>query len=512
MKTKWIASVAALALTGVACTSAVTKSNPNAAAPAATALRGGLAGFDAAAVSWNSYWYSRYNLGNLVMMSGLGVPFMPDMKDVAAMVRMVDRGPASGEHVTLPKNPALLQAVFAGGDPTLANAFNGDPGDFANWRWKGTTSPAITPSATAQTIIKEVEWAKAFNSGGWAGKVTDSFGAMDRFKGIVLFAEAKMQVAYALKNLRAPNGLFVAAAVPAGNGVRITDPATRIGDQLQMLQAIADVHQVLHNPERFNSVYGDEAFHKVVAREADALVAAVASQAPESIRDLGLGTQAVTWYAAVGHDAGLRARALELLRSWGDRLVASKPGDAVERAQAIRGLLETGRILGDARYLDAAAAAFRGLAADYDPATGYFHSRKQLSVWEVGDIIGALNGLGRFKPVGVEGAQVSRIQVGFFEAAINRSGLQQSAPPKDTEASPFEQQRVTKDLFFAYPGIPTPDKAGRAAVNAAAIGFDEATGRWSVTDPGFDTAGSMHAANEQLWIFGLADGFPEVAP
>ncbi|MFQ5879907.1 MAG: hypothetical protein ACE5IZ_07045, partial [Dehalococcoidia bacterium] len=44
--------------------------------PGPSGLRDGLPNFDFPTVTWNSYWYSRYNLGSLVMMSGLGLTFM----------------------------------------------------------------------------------------------------------------------------------------------------------------------------------------------------------------------------------------------------------------------------------------------------------------------------------------------------------------------------------------------------------------------------------------------------
>lgn len=478
-------------------------------------LRGGLPEFDLAAVTWNSYWYSRYNLGSLVMMSGLGVTFAPDMEAVRAMVEAVDRGPADGEHVVLPQNPALLQAVYAGGNPALAQPFNGDPSDLANFRWDPAGADTrITPSAMAQTIIKEVEWAKLFNNAAWAGRPTDAFGAMDRFKGVVLFAEAKMQVAFALAELRNADGLFVAAVRHQDGRTAVVDPTVGVGDQFQMLQALADVHTVLHHPERFNGVYRDETFHRLVAGAADELFRAIAGMEPQGIAELSLGAQALTWYASITHDAGLQQRALELLGGFGDGLLASAPGDVVDRARAVRGLIEAGRVLGQDRYLDQAGALFREMAAEYDRVSGYFESRTHLGVWEVGDILGALNALRAHGPEGIDQEEVNGILTGFFEAAVNRSGLIQAAPPKELEASPFELEAVGKDLFFAYPTVPTPDRAGgpfgRAPVDASGLRWDQAQGRWVVSDTNFDTAGAMHLSNEEIWIFGLVDGFPTV--
>ncbi|MFQ5879088.1 MAG: hypothetical protein ACE5IZ_02795 [Dehalococcoidia bacterium] len=513
----WLAvlALAAVAVVAAACGGGAQE---EAAAPAPPSpptelvrLKDGLPDFDLPAVTWNSYWYSRYNLGNLVMMSGLGVTFMPDMEGVQAMVKAVDQGAADGEHVALPKNPALLKAVYAGGDPTLINAFDGDPTNLANWRWDPTKmDTTITPSAQAQTIIKEVEWAKLFNNDSWAGKVTDDFGAMDRFKGVVLFAEAKMQVDFALREMRNQDGLFVAAVKHVDGETTVTDDSVRLANQLQMLQALADVHSVLHNPQDFNGVYADETFHQMVAQAADDLFGRITDMSAEDLQELSLGAQAYTWYAATTHDGQRQQEAVDLIKAYGDELATRAQTDVVERAQAIRGLIEAGRVLGDQAYLDAAAAAFNEMVQEYDPALGYFSSRTDLTIWEVGDIVGALNALLKHGGPKVEARQVSQVLVGFFEAAINRSGLMQAVPPKEMEASPFELQRVGKDLFFGYPTIPTPDVAGAAAVDASAITMDMEGGRWVVSDGRFDTAGAMHTANEEVWTFGLVSGFPEV--
>ena len=483
--------------------------------PGPSGLRDGLANFDFPTVTWNSYWYSRFNLGSLVMMSGLGVTFMPDMDAVMAMVAAVDQGPEDGEHVQVPENPALLKAVYSRGDPAFTQAFNGNPLDLANWRWDpANVDRTITPSAQAQTIIKEVQWAKFFNSPNWAGTVTDEFGAMDRFKGMVLFTEAKMQAEFALTQMRNSDGLFVAGIEHEGGTTTVVDPTVSISDQFQMLQALTDIHSVLHNPEEFNNVYGDEAFHSVVADAADDLFRAIATLEPQSIQDYSLGAQAAVWYASSTHNAELQQQALTLLADYGDRLVASSPDDVVERARAIRGLVEAGRVTEEANYLAAASSLFQELEDDYNVALGYFESRTRLSVWEVGDIVGAFNTLLRHGDDSIDQKQLQRMFVGFFEAAVNRSGLLQAAPPKEMEASPFELARTGSDLFFAYPSIPSPEEAGgtygRAPVDATEIAFDEASGRWAVTDASFNTAGAMHASNEQIWVFGIVSGFPTV--
>ncbi|MFQ5524084.1 MAG: cupredoxin domain-containing protein [Acidimicrobiia bacterium] len=514
-----------MGLVATACTGGDTSSFTTAAPTGTTSqvanlavvgpLDEGLSGYDMDAVAWNGYWYSRYNLGNLAMMSGLGVTFEPPMEGVMAMAAAVDQGPENGEHVVMPTNAALLQAVYAGGRPEFANEFNGDPMDFTNWRWDPTSfDTRLIPSAQAQTIIKEVEWAKLFNNGGWAGAVDDDFGAMDRFKGMVLFTEAKMQSQFALDNLRNSDGLFVKVARYADDGVVHEDATADIADQYQMLQALSDVRLVLESPDAFNGVYADDSFLEMLGPEVDGLFGIVSELEPSTVTELGLGAQAMVWFAATTRDDALRQAAMVKLAEFGDALVTADRSGVVDRARSIRGLVEAARVLGTSSYVDAALADFVEMHEAYDPATGSFDGVGSLTAWEVGDIIGALNSLRLNLNESVDRSVVESMLVGFFEATVNMGGLMRAVIPKEMEASPFEQARLDNDVYFAYPGIPTPDGAGgpngTAAVDVAEISFDSAAGLWDVSDDGFVTASAMHASNEMFWIWGFQDGFPKI--
>ena len=483
--------------------------------PVVSTLNTALPGFDIDAVAWEGYWYSRYNLGNVVMMSGLGVGFSPPMEAVMAMAAAVDQGPEDGEHVMMPANAALLKAVYAGGSPEFTTAFNGDPGDLSNFRWDPEAMDTrLLPAAQAQTIMKEVEWAKLFNNGGWAGGVDADIGAMDRFKGMAMFASAKMQSGFALQNLRNADGLFVAVSSADGDAVTFDDETVLAADQYQMLQALSDVVIVLRSPEDFNGVYADEDALGMFGPAVDGLFDKVVDLNPVTILDYDLGAQAMAWFAVATADDDLRARAVARLEEFGDALEDANPEGVLEHARAIRGLLESARVTGNQEHAAAALESFVALEAGYDPATGSFDSVAELTTWEVGDILGALNSL-RFNT----GDPLSRVPaeqvlVGFFEATINQGGLIRAVVPKAMEASPFEIERLPNDVYFGYPGIPMPGEAGgphgSAAVDVAAIAFDVAAQAWSPSDMGFVTSATMHASNEMFWIWGFQNGFPEV--
>ena len=520
--------VVALALVAAACSddesggadpatsSASSTTTTTVAAPVSVhvdALAGGLAGYDIESVAWNGYWYSRYNLGSVVMMAGLGIPLEPPMEAVMQMVAAVDQGPEEGEHVMMPANAGLILAVFAGGDATFANAFDGDPMDFTNWRWSPDAfDTRLLASAQAQTIMKEVEWAKLFNNGGWAGTPTDDFGAMDRFKGIVLFAEAKAQARFALDELRNEDGFFVAEAEYDGTAVSPRGDVVEDADQFQMLAALSDLRATLQQADSFNGVYGDPAYLAALAPEVDRLFELLEAVEPDDILGLSQAAQAMVWFAVSTDDVDLRGRALERLSTLADGLVSADVDGPIDQARAIRGLLESARILDDLTHRDRAVDLFVEMMDLYDGATGSFAGVSSLTTWEVGDIIGALNSLRFNAAEAVSRADVEAALTGFFEATVNLGGLLRSAPPKEMEASPFEIARLNNEVYFAYPGIPTPDAAGgpngSSSVDVAVIGFDSGSGAWSPTDTAYDTAGAMHTSNEMFWVWGFQNGFP----
>ena len=150
-------------------------------------LKAGNAEFNGTAAEEEGYWYSRYNLGNLVMRSEMGEAFMPEKSMVKAMVKMADADPADGDTAVPPTNAALLSTVYASGDPHYITKFN--PADYKTQRWDAATfDTTVTSQALGWTIIKETEWGKQFHVDEHFGKPQDDFGAQWRFAGLVLVA------------------------------------------------------------------------------------------------------------------------------------------------------------------------------------------------------------------------------------------------------------------------------------------------------------------------------------
>jgi len=457
--------------------------------------------FNPTAAEEEGYWYSRYNLGNLVMRSGLGGTFMPAKDMVMQMVKMADADPSDGDTAMPPKNAALLHSIYASGDPHYITSLNVD--DFGTQRWDPNTfDKTVTARAMGWTIMKEVEWAKQFHVDDHFGTPTDNFGAQWRFVGLVLNAEAKMQAQYTLNNLMNQDGLFVDS-----NGTLDWK------GQWVLLEAFTDLGSLLKAgavPHSETNRYADSQAGAMFSMKANGLFDALATRQAEDGAELSLAIQSLVWYATYADDLDRQNAALSRVLSFGDQLISLTGGDATQRAFRIRGLIETYRVSDHTRFLTAAAQEFHALSADYSPHTGIFKDQSTYRIDDVATIMGAINSLKLFAGDSVDQEIVEAIFAGFYESAVNLSGMQLSVPPKDVAKGAFEQRHP--DIYYGYPGIPYPPMAGGkygvAPVFASEVRFDGLN--WTVTNSRFDSAGAMHASNEFIWFHNdEVNGFPQ---
>ena len=458
--------------------------------------------FDGTAAEEEGYWYSRYNLGNLVFRSGMGDVFMPEKAVVMQMIQAADSNPDDGDTAAPSMNVALLRSVFASGDPHYITKFN--PDDFATQRWDPASfDTTVTTPALAWTITKESEWAKQFHVDNHFGKASDNFGAQWRFVGMILNAESKMQIQYALQNLKTDQGLFANS-----------DGTVDYSGNWVMLIALSDVGSVTMMdavPHSDTNRYLDNNASMMFLNAADMLYTALASRQPADTRELSLAIQGLTWFAAHATNADHQAEAITKISQFGDQLAGASFSTATEKSAAIRGLVEAYRVSGDSKYLDAAANTFNSLSGEYDTANNVFSSQNTYTIDDIATIFGALNSLKIFGGSAVDQNTVQNIFTNFYENAVNKSGLQMAAPPIPIAKGTFEQDEPP--IFYSYPGMPAPPMAGGefgvAPVFATEVKFDG--GNWSVTNARFDTAGAMHASNEFIWFHNdEVDGFPVI--
>ncbi len=466
-------------------------------------LKDGVAGFDIATAMTEAYWYSRYDLGSLVMKSGLGDTFMPDMTMVGAMVDMVSDDESSA---TPPTNAALLKRVFNAGNPEWINPGDSNPMDFADERWAPASDTGTSAAASGWTMIKELEWVKQFevdNHFGVPGGDDGIPGAQQRFAGLVLYVEAVMQAAEWINN----PSVF---------------DTSDLGGMYVMLEAMSDLAELTAATSRPRTAVNrarmvagmlapsmgmtdaDELSGWFLA-EADRLFDTL--ETPTDLEDLSLAIQALTWYAATSSTN--RSAAKARIAEFADVLAAMRKDGPIDHARAIRGLLEAVRVTGDAAYLTAASDSFDALLDDFDWAYGVFASRSTYTADEVASVYGAMIST-RLNGDPERGDDATDLAEHFFEAVVNMSGLQISAPPSESIA---EYERLA-DIFLRYPTTPVPPAAGGehgiAPVFAGSVTWNPASKTWAANRSLYDTAGSMHLSSEMLWSFAEVDGFPDV--
>jgi len=154
---------------------------------------------------------------------------------------------------------------------------------------------------------------------------------------------------------------------------------------------------------------------------------------------------------------------------------------------------------------------YYGTGSNYRTSDGFFSLQNSYTINDVAVILGAINSVKLFAGDKVNQKKAEQIFTSFYESAVNISGLQQSAPPKGIAKGKFEQHHP--DIYYAYPGMPIPPKAGGKFGVAPVFGSEIqwVSGSWKLVNSNFDTAGAMHASNEFIWFHNdEINGFPEV--
>ncbi|MFQ6067130.1 MAG: cupredoxin domain-containing protein [bacterium] len=440
-----------------------------------------------------AYWYSRYNLGHLVMMSGMGIQFMPPKEKVMKMMEMA--GIEAG-----PKNPYLVKAVYSSGDPHLITKFNGDPNDLSNFRWdQGKIDKTITPQAMGYTMIKEIIWSKSFASD------VEGPDPMNHFRALVLSTEAAIQAGFMMEDLKAENGLFRHGWKEG----KVSDSSFTPQDQLVMLWAFSELASYTSGEYKW---YAAPLDHQTALKMADELLSSLEAYVkvnPRFIyldlptRDIGLALAALSSYVSITERKDLRILTLERLIPLHAQNLVNRMADEgklqtqgrftqlATQARAVYGLILAYRVTGNQGYQDVALKAWDYMQTLWNERAGLYAtsegaSRYTYTIEDVGDVVGAFNvmihGLNR---------DVRRRFSIFFDNVVKKSGLQIA------EGSPSGGQEDED-------GVPAPPLAGgefgQAPVFATEAVYDVDSGQWKLTNPQFATSSAMSAANQFMWI------------
>ncbi|MDY6779783.1 MAG: plasmid stabilization protein, partial [Halobacteria archaeon] len=118
--------------------------------------------------TWDSYWYSLYNMSTNISLSGNGVLF-PHNEKQRKVFQKRKKAILKNSDVSKPpvRNPNLNMAPFTTGDPhfTQKPDFGGKNGrpDASTLEWdKSKSSGVVSPASVAWTHLKGVTWAKNF--------------------------------------------------------------------------------------------------------------------------------------------------------------------------------------------------------------------------------------------------------------------------------------------------------------------------------------------------------------
>lgn len=443
--------------------------------------------FNFAALMWQGYWLSRDHFGPFVMQSGMGITFEPPMEMLQAAMAMVAQNP--DDQPFLPTNMAPLQAVYSSGDPSaIHDLMQIPPDDFSLFRFDPETfDTTIEVAAMAQTMLKESQWARNFANAHF-GALDGDFGAQQRFIGVMVNLLAQMQGKYTMENLQGPNGLYLDS-----------DGNLDYQGNWVLLHAFADLVGLTSDA---NGAYNDPDAAPMWQQAAEDLFAALKQREARDPREATSAIRALAFYAWVSTDADARAEALEKAREFADALLDASPGDTLEKAAAIWGLIQVGEIESESTYSDKAADWFGDLRADFDAEHGVFLS---IDTYTADDVAWLISGLSAMSQRGPEAqrASASKMLLAFFESVMDQSGLQLSAPPGKDGAMAGEFEKTLPSVVY-YHGAQTPPPPaaggpfGKAPVPASEIEWDGS--QWRVTDDRFTTAWAMHLANELNWL------------
>ncbi|WP_340098734.1 halocyanin domain-containing protein [Salinibaculum salinum] len=491
--------------------------------------------YDWQAATFDSYWYSLYNMSTNIAMSGNGVPFplneqMEQLRDqrLPAMLENanVDRPPIA--------NPNLSFAAFTEGDPhfTQQPVLEDDSGrpDASTLAWDPEqSSGVVSPSSLAWTHLKGVTWAKNFQAHFdiLPGDIAPRF----RAQLLSTLAQVGINAAILVGGSRENGALthgdsfeFLSEYRPSEG--RIEDETRRLHHHAAMLWFLSDMNSLAQN-----GWFGYENPRPLIPREAGAdavfdppvgiqeIADGVASTtmdlfspedvaSQESTRSVGLMLAAVGYYGPqAGSDEQLSA-AVDYANGLAGVIEDNLDGNGMvqngaENQAATQGIVAQGLLwasqMDGVDHTDTAEAVL-GYLTDtlWDDDAGTFASGESdttytITARDAGDITGGLNAADAVLELPGTKETFAR----FFDETFNTGRLQRAQRPPSVGGRDNEP--------------PLPPEAGgefgQAAVYNAEIGYDTGSGEWSVTDDSFQTAGALYLANQDIWVGNWAGDF-----
>ncbi|MFB6282238.1 MAG: plasmid stabilization protein [Haloferacaceae archaeon] len=467
--------------------------------------------------TWDSYWYSLYNMSTNIAMSGNGVVFPSTEKQKQMFEKRFPAMLEAADQDRPPvKNPNLNMLPFTTGDPSFTEppVLSGDDGrpDAATLAWdRSKSSGVVSPASVAWTHTKGVTWAKNFEN--HFDLLPDSLAAEFRTEVLATLAQLGIKAAL-IDGGPQGNGLLtkgesmelVSGVDPAaGEAVDATARPTQHAAMLWFLSDMTSLAQGgwfgYENPEPLIPAKDVQRLTDGLGKTTMELFAPDDVVSMGSTRDLGPMLSAVAWYGTHAGSDRLASRAAAYAGDLADAVESSLAGNgrvengaanqAATQGAVAQGLTWASELDGVDRTGTAGEVAGYMLDALWDDDAGTFASGPDdatyaITARDAGDVTGGINAADA-----VLGMDARETYARYFDNTFNRGRLQRAERPP----SRSEDAEHTLPLPPAAGG-----EHGQAAVYNAAVEYDTGADEWTVTDRTFDTAAALYLANQDIWI------------
>ncbi|WP_321112796.1 cupredoxin domain-containing protein [Halorussus salinisoli] len=479
------------------------------------------AAYDWQEATWDSYWYSLYNMNTSIAVSGVGVLF-PDNEEQQQMFEERIAGFLQNSDVEKPpiKNPNLNVTPFTEGDPHFTQKpvapFSADVDriDASTMAWdRSEMSGVVSPASVAWTHLKGVTWAKNFES---------HFDILPpdmapKFRTQMLATVAQIAIRATLIDggpendgalTKGEDSLELVSGFDPKRG-EVVDETARPTQHAAMLWFLSDMTSLANggwygyvNPEPLIPA-------KKLQQLTDGMAKATMEAFPPekivemgSTRDLGVMLGGVGWYGTHAGSEQLRSRAAEYANALASAVEGKladngKLQDGSKNQAATQGVVGQGLLwasqISNVNHEEMTRPILTYLLEDlWDDEAGTFadgtgDGTYAITVRDAGDITGGVNAADAV--LGIEDAQAK--YANFYNQTFNRGRLQRAERP----ASRSEDAEYT---------LPLPQNAGgeygQAAVYNTEVTYDTDADEWSVSNDRFTTAQALYTANQDIWI------------
>ncbi|MDZ7814797.1 MAG: hypothetical protein U5N86_01960 [Planctomycetota bacterium] len=439
-------------------------------------------GYEPAVARQLAHWSGRWQILQYAFMSRAGNTTTIDSAEMDYFAFLAEHTGGS-DPAMRPSNAGYLLIPYRYGTPSYDTADNGDFHDFGDETWTfADSSSGLDALTSANLVLAEVELARIYHTPSVFGDPeTHDFGATQRLHGLLLVEIAKRQAMHFINNR---------------NSYEVTPEG-----QLRMIAALGALIRVLRQPT-FNGTdnrYRDVNFSGQLLAWMDFFFDEYTdSPAPATANGLCDAIVNLGYYVTNTLDSSLRTQATSLIENYADALADYQTTDPVEQASRIRGLAEAGRLTFDQTRYSRITEAFQSLKNDYRPQTGVFEGRQNLTAYEVGRIVGALNAATELAAAFIDTDWAQLIMSDFIAASLYLGGMYRSTYPPSV-LSDYEQPQ--NPLYYTFPGLPFNRDTGgfgTAPSFASRIAQKENAEGWEVENASFDAVGALSLSIELL--------------